>query len=204
MNQHPWLNGYDRHGFATMEQLVNSVTWAWEQKRFLKNDEQLAMITNPGPFLWQGEAIDDRLMLRDSYFLLAMPDDLNNMRIVSQALNGAWYDYKILGERSKEKRCGILKNRQNNRQVDEELEVCLERWEVKGNLRVRRLCCLPPDFEARAHYPPPDPAPVCIQWQRLLRHVPARQRAAQALTLGEPNQPGPVRPRGTLDHMQPV
>lgn len=115
-----------------MEELTNSLTWAYEQRRLLLNEEKLAMVLNPQPFLWLPDWGDvvDAMMIRDSFFFVLMPNQWEILRNGQQIPPDRWQWYSVFPETREEKRVGSAKNQLWNRQAMDVHEVAMVKFEV--------------------------------------------------------------------------
>ncbi|RLM92358.1 hypothetical protein C2845_PM08G08470 [Panicum miliaceum] len=159
------LVGVELHRFQTMEELVDSVTEAYDGKRWLEAEEVSAMMLNPARFLWHG-SFDDRLIYRDCFFILAPRNRLGEIAQQSGSENHKRFMYAPLPDTREDKMCGIKKNKMRNRMANDSNNIPLTRYEVKGAQKRRRYI-LPDDFEEMAgpNIARPVPDLVVLQYQ---------------------------------------
>uniref|UniRef100_A0A0D9XY20 Uncharacterized protein n=1 Tax=Leersia perrieri TaxID=77586 RepID=A0A0D9XY20_9ORYZ len=197
------LLGYQYHGFRTMDELRNSVTIAYEERRWLDNEEKVAMLLNPEPFMWNHPAFVDSRIYRDSFFFLMMQDTLDEVYELSDVADDRWSDYAVGNTAIEEKELGGTKNLKNNRRYLDREEISCRRLEIKGKNRQRRRSLLPLDLAIRAPgIHPPIPGLMVVEYQRLPSELQGlrvqRAQEAEALDdLGVLNnerlpQPGPA------------
>ncbi|WVZ56228.1 hypothetical protein U9M48_006796 [Paspalum notatum var. saurae] len=199
--------GTEAHGFGSMESLRNSLTLAYEERRWLDNEEVVGMILNPSPFLWDPADFDDRAMYLDGYFLLMRVVDLDLVRIMSAAHFDDWVGYSLTQQFSHDCNVGIKKNLRKNRQDVDISEGYCVRYEVGGDWRLRRRSHLVHNFAERFPVIPlPNEELMVVQYKRV-PYYNSEVRPLHAffldlmdnmrvmLGLRQPH-PGPQRPRG--------